>query len=239
MYRARLVLVIAFMLSGGTSFAAKRRVFIDPGHGYPGNEGATTMLCEKEEEVVLEIARELASYLSDRGGFEVALARTSSVGPTYDRRLEAAAKFRADVLISIHLDARGEAALDGGCPRNDAQPGFGVLFSDRGSKRLVKKRRTLSRSLADALSARGFLAYDGFDYGSLYELDPTPGVFIDRRGLFMLRRPAMPSVIIETHHGLSAEERRKWRDPETRTAFAEAVRVGLDDLFLGRKKDGG
>jgi N-acetylmuramoyl-L-alanine amidase len=219
------VLVVVALLA-----APKTRVFIDPGHGYPGNEGTTTMLCEKEQDVVLEVARDLGERLTAMNKFVVRLARTSSVGATYDRRLADAEKFRAHVLLSIHLDARGWASPVDGCPRNDSERGFGVLFSDRGGKRLVEKRRQLARAIAGALSEREFFAYDGTQYGTLYDFDPTPGVFVDRRSLFMLRRPPMPSVIIETHHGLHREEHEAWKTEETRAKFAAAVAAAVLSL---------
>lgn len=205
----------------------KHRVYIDAGHGAVHNEGATTALCEREQDVVLSIARDLAAHLTATGRFVVLLSRTASIGPAYTDRVAAAEKFRADALLSIHLDARGDHSEIGGCPRNDSEHGFAVLYSDRGATRLVEKRRALARSLAEAMSARELSAYDGHDYSALYDADPTPGVFIDRRGLWMLRRPAIPSVIIETHHGWALDERKKWDEEETRTRFAEAVAAAL------------
>jgi len=77
------------------------------------------------------------------------------------------------------------------------------------------------------MAGAGFLPYGGADYAGLYDLDPVPGVFLDRRVLYMLRRPTMPSVILETHHGLDAEERARWEEERTREAFADAVAAAL------------
>lgn len=219
----------------------KRRIYLDAGHGHPGNEGASTAFCEREEDVVLRIARGVAAHLEASGHFIVRLSRNGTDGPYYDRRLRDAERFRADVLLSIHLDARGWASLEPppdapelACPRNDEQPGFGVLLSDRRGGPLVERRLKLARSLASRLAQVGLPPYDGYDYGTLYELDPTPGVFLDRRGLFMLRRPAIPSVIIETHHGLHLDEALRWKEPETIEAFASAVAAALVDALARR-----
>jgi N-acetylmuramoyl-L-alanine amidase len=216
----------------------KKRIFVDPGHGTAGNEGSTTALCDKEQDVVLTIARALGRTLESSGHFEVALARTSSRGPSYEERLRAAERFGADAILSIHLDARGTAALStcangATALRNDAEMGFGVLLSDRGGSRIVSKRRELSRAIAKRLEEVGFPPYDGFDYEGLYLGDSVEGVFVDRRGLFMLRRPKIPSVIIETHHGLYLDETRLWREARTLEAFGDAVHAALLDV-LGR-----
>jgi N-acetylmuramoyl-L-alanine amidase len=216
----------------------KKRIYLDAGHGTTANEGATTALCDKEQDVVLAIANALKIALESTGRFDVRLSRTTSVGPSYEDRVRTAERFHADALISLHLDARGEADTlsrpKGQIAfRNDAESGFGILRSDRGSSSIVARRRDLARALARRMMEVGFPAYDGEDYGGLYTNDPVPGVFIDRRSLFMLRRPRIPSVIIETHHGLYLNETERWREPATLTAFGEAVSAALVD-FLRR-----
>jgi N-acetylmuramoyl-L-alanine amidase len=118
-----------------------------------------------------------------------------------------------------------------GCFRNDEERGFSVLFSARGEKSLVEKRRKLSRAIAAEFSMRKFIAYGGRDYLRNYTADEQPGVFIDGRRLFMLEKPKIPSLIIETHQSLAAAEVEHWRKPETSAAFAEVVIAALDQYF--------
>ncbi|MCK6550662.1 N-acetylmuramoyl-L-alanine amidase, partial [Myxococcota bacterium] len=116
--------------------------------------------------------------------------------------------------------------------------GVSILYADRhGDAPLLAGRRALARALARHLAAEGFAMYGGEDYAGLYETDPVPGVFIDRRGLFFLRRFAQPSVIIETHQGLSRTERAEWREDATRARFARAVIRALTDI-AGRAPPG-
>jgi N-acetylmuramoyl-L-alanine amidase len=226
--RVFLLLILIVPAAAVQAAPAKKKIYLDAGHGFPGNEGAQTLRCETEREVVLELSEDLAKRLRATGKLDVRLSRTSSIGPSYPLRAAAAEKFGAEVLLSVHLDSRGNYAAVDGCPRNDEQRGFAILYSDEGSKKKVNRRRKLSRAIATEMSARGFLAYDGYDYSGLYEPDPTPGVFIDRRGLFMLRRPSMTSVIIETFHGLSRPDRDLWDLEETRGKFAAAVEAALE-----------
>lgn len=232
---ARFVLLLllgAPLVAHAAPAVKKRKIYLDAGHGFPGNEGAQTVRCEAEREVVLELATDLAKRMRDSGKFEVKLSRTSSVGPTYPQRLTDAVKFGAELIVSIHLDSRGSYRQVDGCPRNDEQRGFAILFSDEGPKKMVEKRRKLSRAIAENMSSRGLLAYDGYDYAGLYEFDPAAGVFIDRRGLLMLRRPIIPSVIVEALHGLSKPERDSWDLEETRAKFGEAIISALDQGSL-------
>lgn len=208
-------------------------VYLDAGHGTGDNQGATTAACGREGDLMLELAEGLAAALLATGAFEVILSRTSSSGPTYDARLRAAERARADVLLSLHGDVRRPetAQLVGGCPNNPTDPGFSVLFSEDGPPPIVRARRRMARALARRFAEAGFTAYDGADYAGLFEADEAPGVFRDRRGLFMLRRPRMASVIIETHHVQHPSELARWMRPNTRDAFYRAVLTALSDAL--------
>ena len=47
----------------------------------------------------------------------------------------------------------------------------------------------------------------------------------------MLRRPKMPSVIIETHHAWHYGETEQWGRADTVARFGEAVNAAVDDLL--------
>lgn len=214
-----------------------RRVYVDAGHGTADNTGARTAWCEREADVVLSLAEDLAARLEGTGAFDVRVSRDGEAGPSYAARLADATAWRAEALLSLHLDARGDAwswtpASGETCWRNESIPGFSVLVADRGEAALVERRLDLARSLATHLGAAGFRAYD-WGYGAQYDTDPTIGVYLDRRVLFMLRRPTMPSVIVETHHGLDLEERARWQEERTRAAFATAVAAALVESLRG------
>ena len=49
--------------------------------------------------------------------------------------------------------------------------------------------------------------------------------------IFVLRKPPMPSVIIETHHALDFEEVARWREERTLESFAAAVTQGMVDAL--------
>ncbi len=209
------------------------KVFLDPGHGTGTNTGNRGVLCQSEEVFAQDLAVDLAAQLEALGPFEVRSARPDGARTGYKRRVAAAKAWGADVFISIHSDARGEAAYywepfpSWSCIRWDKSPGFAVLVSDQGGTALSNRRRKFARSLAAELDGAGFPAYDGHDYGTLYDLDTEPGVFIDRRGLLMLRRPEMVSVIVETHNAFDLEEARRWEEPRVRSVFARAVAAGV------------
>lgn len=217
----------------------KVRVFVDAGHGAPDNHGNTGCFGQQEEDHTRLAARHLAFVLSALGPFEVALSRDEP-GPKYATRIAAAKAFRADVIISLHSDARGLARP--WWPYHDERmswwnadaPGFAVLWSDEGAEATVTARATLGRAVGRRMREAGFLAYDGSDYASLYRQDDVdPSGFIDirpkKKRVYFLRASSIPTVIIETHHALDPEEVLRWEEARTLDDFSLAVAAAILD----------
>jgi N-acetylmuramoyl-L-alanine amidase len=159
---------------------------------------------------------------------------------SYTWRLERANSW-SDLMISLHSDVRSaeRAQIDPttGCRSVDYAHGFSVLWSDEGPAPLIPRRQALARALGQQLLTAGFTPYDGADYG-VYEADSeVAGVFVDRhepdKRIRLLRRPTVPSVIIETHHALDADEVARWSEEETLDSFASALRAGVIEFVLG------
>jgi N-acetylmuramoyl-L-alanine amidase len=214
-----------------------RRIYIDAGHGAPNNPGNTSCFCEKEQDYTLFAARELGRRLSSTGHFDVRLSRGDDGPVDYPRRIDDAVLFGAEAFLSLHSDVRKHPdhwspAPGLTCPVSYEAPGFSVLYSDEGEEPEVGRRRLFAREAGFRLESTGLLPYDGADYASLYEPDPLQtGVFIDRHApdqrIFLLYRPPMPSILIETHHALDPREAARFREADTLDAFAAAVALAL------------
>ncbi|MCP3100435.1 N-acetylmuramoyl-L-alanine amidase [Myxococcus sp. K15C18031901] len=224
----------------------KRRIYLDAGHGAEGNTGTRSVTCEDEEVFTLRAAEDLAQRLEATGHFTVRLSRKAGARVPYAQRLAEAERWGADVLVSLHSDSRGLAhtwspAPGQECFRQDETPGFSVLWSEDATPPLQTRRALLARALARSMTRAGFLGYDGMDYTGLYAVDTAQaGVFVSRepthRQIFVLRKPRIPSVIIETHHALDFEESARWREARTLETFAAAVAQGLVESFTVPKE---
>jgi N-acetylmuramoyl-L-alanine amidase len=89
-----------------------RRVVIDPGHGGddPGAVGPNGL---KEKDVALKIALKLGELLRDRLGLEVIYTRSSDVFVPLVKRPAIANSMKADLFISIHLNASPDPKAKG------------------------------------------------------------------------------------------------------------------------------
>lgn len=217
--------------------ARRPTIYLSAGHANaPGKDGNTGVLGQIEAEVNLQTLNGLADHLEATGRFEVVRARQGDERPSYTRRVEHAAAAGADVFIELHTDSRGDTypyrTLDDGTwlYRADGDVGFSVLY--RGSGALRADREQLARVLSEKLAAAGFPPYPGCHYEGLYDHGPVPGSFIDRRGLFLLRKPTMASVIIETHNAKDVGASERWTEARTHEAFHRAVAGALTELLF-------
>lgn len=214
------------------------RVALDAGHGAAGNRGNESSYCVAEEDFTLALAYDVEALLGEVGGFEVFLTRSGSARVPYEERVRDAEALGAEVFVSLHSDVRGHIATwsprEGlECRFAEDAPGFSVLLSDDGAEALVERRRALAVEVARWLVEAGFMPYGGAEYESLYASLPgdQPGVFLDRhepaKRVFVLRRPRMPSIIVETHNALDRREAEAWETPEVRRAFGLALAAAL------------
>ena len=223
----------------------KLKVYVDAGHGAKDNHGASSCTCENEEDFTLRTATGLAEALKATGRFEVRLSRAGGERPSYVARKAEAESWKADLLLGVHFDVRGvaypyEPAPGLACWRapllgEDGQrsAGFAVLWSDEDAASHPERGKSarFGRAIAARLAEAGLTPYGGYDYQGLYDPDEVPGGFVDRhlpgRRIWMLRKPVVPSLIIETHHALDLEERQRWQEQKTHQAFAAAVAAAL------------
>ncbi len=217
--------------------ARRVSVYLDAGHGAVDNTGNSSCFCVREQDFTHALAQDVAATLEETGRFWVVGSRFGDQQVAYAARVEEAARLKADVFVSLHSDVRGrkeawspEPSLT--CQRAVDAPGYSVLYSDEGDPRLAKRRVELADRVALAMGDAAFFPYGGEEYVGLYEGSTTqPGVFVDRhepkKRIFVLRRPTMPSIIVETHNALDPREAELWEDPGVRRAFALALGRGV------------
>lgn len=224
---------------------AKLRVYVDAGHGAKDNHGAVSCTCENEEVFTLRTALALVKSLEKTGRFELKLSRSGEQKPSYAARVAEAEKWKADLILGIHFDVRGSAfpyEPEPGkvCWRapvieeyGQETGGFSVLWSDEDATTRPEREKSaqFGRAIAIKMAESGMTPYGGWDYQGLYDKDAVAGGFIDRhiprRRVWMLKKPKVPSIIVETHHALDLQERARWDEPATLEAFGAAVAAAL------------
>src|SRR5262249_52593605 len=84
------------------------RLYLDAGHGAPGNAGNVSSFCVDEEAFTLRVAEEVRDRLERLRHFELRVSRDGDDKVGYVDRLADARAWGADALVSIHSDVRGK-----------------------------------------------------------------------------------------------------------------------------------
>ena len=211
-----------------------QRIVIDPGHGGrdPGAVGPGGLL---EKKVTLSLAKRLRSRLQKKG-FEVVLTREKDLSVSLEERTARAEAARADLFLSLHVNAAPQPELSGietyyldqryeghtakVAARENGVDEQALTALDRTlaqlriaevSNQSKKFAETLHGSVIHALDARYEVRSLGVKTGPFYVL------FLS----------SMPSVLVEAGFLSNQREARRLKDPAYLDAMADALAAGI------------
>lgn len=188
-----------------------KTVVLDPGHGSlqswggidPGAIGPSGV---REVDVVMEIARKTADFLTDQGA-DVILTRTGNTSLSLAGRAQLANEANADVFVSIHADA---------APNNSSASGTGVFYNT-----------SLHREDTEKLAR--LVQYYAVEYGGRNDRG------IRESNFKVLVDTEMPSILIETAFLTNPEEEKLLTDKEFQSKIAQGIAHGITAYFADRR----
>jgi N-acetylmuramoyl-L-alanine amidase len=211
-----------------------RTLVIDPGHGgdEPGARGGAGAV---EKEITLSIARRLRTIVESRLGLRVFLTRDDDRTMSLDNRAAYANSQRADVFLSIHVNAalgptlRGAEvyylaaeAADAGQDEEDASAVLPSAFGG-GTRRidLVRWEAAQSRHLKASASLAGIMEQA---LRGRVEMSPRP---VQQAPFRVLVGAAMPAVVIEVGYLSNPEQEQALLSGGYQDRIAQALFDGL------------
>ena len=223
--------------SGPSPAAAGRkhrlRVMIDPGHGGkdPGAIGPTGL---KEKDVVLAIGRRVRERLSRSGEFDVRMTRDEDVFIPLEERTAMANKGRADIFVSLHINAsrnrmaegystyvlsRGAsnredlelAARENGVPVRKLQ-GVKFIIDDMFTGARKNESLRLAKTVNDAVVRHVSTRYPG-----------AQNIGLKQAPFYVLVGARMTAVLVEASFISNAREESRLRDSSCLDGIADGV----------------
>ena len=191
-------------------------VVIDPGHG--GMDGGAISRSDEEAEkrIVLEIAKTVRRRLAGTG-INVLMTRTGDQTLSLDERVAFARQRRADIFLSIHLNA---------APRRDAHGIETYIMPSAGYPATVTGRI--------GNGAYNGNSFDGFNTLLAFYLQKSAlaNVNAEDRGVKraryeVLRQAACPAALIECGFLSNPTESERLQKPDYRIHIANGVANGL------------
>lgn len=226
-------------------------IAIDAGHGGqdPGAVGPTG---QREKDITLAIARELARQVDATPGLKAYLTRDRDVFLPLNRRTQLARQAGADMFISIHADA---------APNRNAKGSSVYVLSLRGASsqrarwladkenaadliggvRLQEADGTLASVLLDLTQSGQMKASE--DAGQhvlagLKRIGNNHKPHIERANFAVLRTSDMPAMLVETAFLSNPEEEQRLIDPRFQSTVARAVLDGVNTYFSNQPPPG-
>ena len=219
-------------------------IAIDAGHGGedPGASGPTGV---KEKDVVLQIAKKLASEINRKKGYKAVLTRTGDYYVGLRKRMKIARAQKADLFISIHADAFNDSRVRGSSVYVLSSKGASNeatrWLADRenaadlvGGVKLEDKDDMLATVLLDlsqAATREASVVVAQSVYGELKKHGKTHGRKVLKAGFMVLKSPDVPSLLIETAFISNPSEERNLKNAKYQRRFAKAITRGVDQYF--------
>ena len=226
-------------------------VAIDAGHGGedPGALGPGGL---REKDVVLAIAKELASLFERDRGFAPTLIRSGDYYVSLKGRRDLARERQADLFVSIHADAFNRKQANGASvyalSTRGATSTTASYLAQRenatdlvGGVRLGDKDEMLAGVLADLSMTSTLDASLNMGGSVLGEMGGVARLHkrqVEQAGFAVLKSPDIPSILLETGFISNPGEARKLADPAYRRRMARAIHRGIRSWFLSHPPPG-
>jgi N-acetylmuramoyl-L-alanine amidase len=213
------------------------KIVIDPGHGGK-DPGCFFDGGIKEKNVVLMLAKILARKIKEKLGCDAVLTRKNDVFVPLENRTAFANMQKADLFISLHVNALKQADVHGVETYflNMATDERAVLLAARENATSEKNISDLQSILNDLmlntkLSESNQLAHDvqkGIMASVGRKFSDVRNLGVKQAPFYVLIGAEMPAVLVETGFITNSEERRRLESKKYLETMAEGIVAGLE-----------
>jgi N-acetylmuramoyl-L-alanine amidase len=225
-------------------------VVIDAGHGGE-DPGASGRGGAREKDVVLAIAKKLATEVDAQPGMRAVLVRNGDYFVSHRKRMEIAHEARADFFISIHADAYRDPTAKGATiyvlSDEGASDEAALLLAQRenaslmGGVSLADKDQMLARVLLDLSQSAALNASIAAGQRLIRRMSAVTAMRrrdVQQAPFLVLKSPDIPSVLVETAYISNPREEASLRSAKYQSALAAALRLGIVDYFAANPPEG-
>jgi N-acetylmuramoyl-L-alanine amidase len=258
-------LVVDFGAGAGASAAAEKPmkaehapanardliIAIDAGHGGE-DPGAIGKNGTREKDIVLAIARELASKFNSEPGMKAVLTRNGDYFVPLRDRMRRARAQQADLFVSIHADSIRDRSIDGSSvyilsPRGATDEASRWLAERENASDLIggvsldDKDDVLASVLLDLSQSASLSASQVAAERVLRQLNLAGEVRkhdVQQARFMVLKSPDVPSMLVETAYISNPQEEMRLRTPLQQAKLAAAIQRGVHDYFYANPPAG-
>jgi len=227
-------------LSPVDSFSRVHVIVIDAGHGGK-DRGTMARYGMDEKDIVLDVAEHLRMLL-EGAGLKVIMTRDTDDFISLPERTIIAARERADLFVSVHVNSNQDHAVNGllvyyldSITRRDMDEGQRKENEYTFLKGLsANDSRTLQAIVTDMMNTLKTAQSQKLAKLIIREARDTPGVKVRGNGtrichFFVVRNTLIPAVLVETGFLTNTQEHNKLISPFYRQKMAEIIARGVLD----------
>ena len=225
-------------------------VFLDAGHG--GKDPGTAHNGLVEREVALDVTRRVGRLLQNRG-IDVQFSREKDMHLALDERTRMANKARADIFVSLHINASTDAQVSGfetfylDVASNTAAARLATMENAVSEKKLGDLKTILTDFMLSARTQESRQLAQALQHAVLSRLGKQRYVTKDggvkAAPLCVLIGTGMPAVLVELGYCSNREEARRLAGTAYRQSLAEGIAEGIlayrDKLMRKQTVDAG
>ena len=218
-----------------------RKIVIDPGHG--GKDPGTIVDGIEEKNVVLNLAKVMAERLREKLHCEVILTRDKDIILPLERRTAFANMQKADLFISLHINAHKQEAVHGleTYFLNMATDERAVMVAARENATSEKNISDLQKILNDLMlntkiSESSKLAHEihrGVLLNVKKRFDRVKDLGVKQAPFYVLIGAEMPAVLVEAGFMTNAVEKKRLLSKPYAESLADGLVAGVGRYVKG------
>jgi len=228
-------------LAGQLGLSVKT-IVIDPGHGGK-DPGCHLGKGIREKDIVLALAKILKIEIEERLKCEVLLTRTNDVFVPLDERTAFANVHKADLFISLHINANKQKSVFGVETYflNMATDQDAVMVAARENATSEKTISDLQSILNDLLlntkisesSKLAYVVQDGMMDHIKMKYNPIRNLGVKQAPFYVLVGAQMPAILVETGFMTNYTERKRLLSDSYRQVLANGIVKGIESYING------
>lgn len=221
------VLAVAVIVAYATSDALARErsgnpvVVIDPAHG--GQEKGVNVKDDiYEKDITLALSKLIQKFMEGKKNIRMELTRTADQGVSFSERVRKTESARADLFISIHVNAGFDRRASG---FEVYFPGFEVTSGEKNESSEIVKDMVRTQYLNEGVKyARILLKH-------MEKVFPRKDRGLRDAPIRILRGLKIPAVVLETGFATESASRRDLLRAAKQKDIAEAVGKSIQEYF--------
>ena len=220
-----------------------KRIVIDPGHG--GRDSGAGGFGLLEKDIVLKVAMMAGNILEEQYKYEVVLTREDDTFFSLEKRTTIADTQKADLLLSIHVNAHPESSVKGvesfylNFTNNKDAIRVAALENASSNHNINELRGILAELMLNANTLESSMLAEYIQNSMVRGLHEEEyyvrNLGVKQAPFFVLVGAKMPAVLVEISYISNLEEAQRLKDDNYLLTIAEQIAAGVKEYAEMRK----